>query len=318
VDRVIAWHPPALAEAKIGLRNILAWLVPKDFVDSWSAPPRYGLGIILVVLLLLTLREVIVGRRDHGEPSLAARQGLFLAISGTLVAYAVILTFTMTLVDRLTSMDARILSPGYFLWLILSVAGLFALRRSQRGPWRRVAAAAVALWILSYGFQTSKQVLELSQDGQGYASRAWRASPTMDWVRRAPVVPIYTNDLAAIFFLTRRTAGFIPVAYNPATGQARADYPDWLASMRTTLAQDHGILVLFGGDPLPFEPEMLTDLTENLTPWARFPDGAVYGSGLVPSGGVRLPYRAQAGCPGVPRPRLRGGRCSTDNSCPLQ
>ncbi|MEX0787831.1 MAG: hypothetical protein WD906_07830 [Anaerolineales bacterium] len=275
-DRVLGWHPPTRGEWKIALRDVLEWVFPVDLVDGLSAAPRYLFGSLLVVVFAVTL--LLLWRRSAaagGKPD--SPQAMPRALMAYLAAHGLLLLLTVSVADRLTGIDSRTLAPAYVIWLVLTISAAAVIWRRGPSGVRVALGIMLGLGLASYAIQSFDRVTELSRDGQGYSAARWRVSQTAAFVRGAGDVPIYTNDLAAVYFLTGRTASFIPVPYNPATGEGRADYVAWLATMHSDLREHEGLLVIFGSEPLPVEPELLADLTQGLVLRGRFLDGAAYG-----------------------------------------
>lgn len=276
-DRVLGWHPATRGEWKIALRDGLEWVFPAGLVDGLSAAPRYVFGFLLAAVFAVTL--ILLWRRSAaaagGKPD--SPRSMPRALMAYLGAYGLLLLLTVSVADRLTEIDSRTLAPAYAIWLVLTISAAAVVWRSGRKGFRAVLGLVLGLALASYAIQTVGRVRELSREGQGYSAARWQESQTAAFVRSAPEVPIYTNDLAAVYFLAGRTASFIPVPYNPATGQGRADYGAWLASMHADLREHDGLLILFGTNPLPVEPELLADLTRGLVFRGQFLDGAAYG-----------------------------------------
>lgn len=281
-DRVLGWHPPTRGEWKIALRDGLEWILPGEFVDGLAATPRYLFGFLLAVVFAATLLPLWKRRAAAAGGKPASPQAMPQALMAYLAAYGLLLLLTVSIADRLTEIDRRTLAPAYAIWLVLTISAAAFVWRTGRSGVRVALGIVLGLGLASYALQTLDRVIELSRDGQGYSAARWQVSPTAAFVRGAGDVPIYTNDLAAVYFLAGRTASFIPVPYNPATGQGRADYESWLATMHSDLSEHRGLLVIFGSEPLPVEPELLADLTQGLVLRGRFLDGAVYGR---PDGG---------------------------------
>jgi hypothetical protein len=102
----------------------------------------------------------------------------------------------------------------------------------------------------------------------------------MEYLRSLPLsVPLYTNDIPAIYFHADRMAHFIPVRQNPAEGDLREDYTLELNKMQTILQNEDGILILFGSDPEErLHTADLTDLTFGLEEFRVFENAVIYRS----------------------------------------
>jgi hypothetical protein len=116
-------------------------------------------------------------------------------------------------------------------------------------------------------------------DGQGYTSRAWAESATIERIKSLPAgTPIFTNGYDAVYFLTGRRAMFLPEKTVHGTGRANAMYASELAHVRKQLLDQNGVLVYFNGFPerayLPSEDESRREL--NLRLISRETDGTIY------------------------------------------
>jgi hypothetical protein len=104
----------------------------------------------------------------------------------------------------------------------------------------------------------------------------------MEYLRALPPVPIYTNDIPAIYFHADRMAHFIPVKLNPAEETTRQDYPEELLEMRKTLNDKNGILILFGKDPeARLHSAELSDLLMGLEEVKAFEDAIIFQSSTL-------------------------------------
>jgi hypothetical protein len=279
VDRPpAAWHPPSLDSLQLGSRTILNWVLPDALVDSLPGAYRIAAaGILMMVAAVLVAWYLRATRSTKDAPG-SHGTGLSLALVSYAVAYLGVVSISVLGFDRITPLDGRILCPLLLVGLILACS-ILGLAWQKGNALARALLAAIAVLFLTFQvFRAVGVVRRLEQDGQGYSSSAWRSSPTIGFIRQLDDVPIFTNDLPAVYFLTGRISSYIPTDYNPAAAQVRADYRDWLGTMHSTLKANDGVLVIFGGDPLPIEPGHLADLTAGLVIAERFPDGAVFRS----------------------------------------
>jgi hypothetical protein len=265
------WHlppPPVWQEAARGLLN---WALPDFLVES--LPGSVALGLLLALIAAGGLAVAWSTRRvlQRNPGGWSCLMLLHLCYG---VAYALTVLVTVSLVQRVTPLDDRILSPLYPTAIILGSGMMFWLW-GARGAVTK--GALVATCVLLAVFQLARfrgLVHTLPSDSRGFASNSWRTSETIAYVRGLPQAPIYSNEIQAIYFLTGRMATFIPTPLNPATGEPRADYPVALARMRERLRSQGGALVLI--DPSELSSEELSDLAEGLRLVGEFPDGVVY------------------------------------------
>jgi len=275
VDRALAFHFPTSSNLKMLAISVFSWLFPEEYLAGLSRLPLLLLDGFIVLLTGGLILWMFSGKlRKDGLSALLT--GLELVLLVGAASYSTALLISLSFVDRLTPLDNRILAPLYLNLGLLVMVGLSRLWSRIRRAGRILVAAACGTLIFAHAVKAQAVFGGLRSDGQGYASLAWQNSPTMTYVTALPPVPIYTNDIVAVYFLGGRVASFIPTDYNPATDTLRTDYPEWLATMRRRMLKEDAVLVLFGPDPLPIDPEQLAQLTEGLKLVERFQDGAVY------------------------------------------
>ena len=84
------------------------------------------------------------------------------------------------------------------------------------------------LYVGSLPVRGMVRVNTLHNQGLGLSTPGWQHSETMAALASFGNVPIYTNDIPAVYFYTGRMAAFIPVRENPADGEYRGDYEEAL------------------------------------------------------------------------------------------
>ena len=122
-------------------------------------------------------------------------------------------------------------------------------------------------------------IVELRSAPQGYASGIYRNSPTIEYVRQFPDVPIYSNDLPALYFWADKMAIFIPSRINPSTLEYDSveRYELSLQNMYERMVQEGAVLIIFGPNPYSrLDQNHLSDLTRDLTLTAEFKDGLIF------------------------------------------
>jgi hypothetical protein len=164
--------------------------------------------------------------------------------------------------------DDRTLIPVHVVSIILVTCLVSKLlARFQGQHWIRIALVLAAIALLgSYSFRAASWFTRTQRDGQGYASRAWKESETIQRVKDLPPgIPIYSNAYDAIHYLTGRPAILIPEKVVFVTGQPNRNYEAELEKMGTTLRIKKGVLVYFNTLPerwyLPAESELRTRLS---------------------------------------------------------
>jgi hypothetical protein len=270
----MAWHAPPARDWEAAARIVLNWGLPDVVVErltgNWSILAFLAMGLLAAGLAVWVVRALWKDWRNEARTGSVV--GLLLALYGTV--YLLEFLATVLFVRRIVPADNRLLSPLFLAGVLLLTAALWR-GWSQPAPVGKVLVALACVGIAGFqAWRLSGLLKVLPEDSRGFASNAWRTSETMAYVRGLPQVPIYSNEIQAIYFLAGRTATFIPTPLNPATGQPRSDYPEALANMRERLRTQGGALVLI--DPLELSPEDLSELTDGLRLVAEFPDGVVY------------------------------------------
>jgi hypothetical protein len=273
------WHPPDPEEWIGGIKVFLEWILPSNVVLGMKS-----LVSILTFILFLSTMGLLA------YPSLRSRSGkkdssrdlsktLISIVTIYLFAYVSFVVITVVFLDTMTLLNQRILSPIYLPGLI------FILIVGWRW-WKKTGKAAQILigifLIVLFGNQiwrTNEKVDELRIAPRGYASGIYRNSPTVEYVQQLPNVPIYSNDLPALYFWADRMAIFIPSRINPSTLMygSNEQYEQSLQQMRQRMSQEEAVLIIFGPDPYNrLEQNHLSDLTRDLILVAEFIDGLVF------------------------------------------
>jgi len=135
------------------------------------------------------------------------------------------------------------------------------------------------LFLLVHLVSSGYVVWKSHQDGLGYASRKWKQSAVIEYIRSQPEdVLIYSNGADALHLLTGRCALSIPAKFSAVTLQRQDNYFQGLESMREQLSENDGLLVYLRlidwRDYMPLEEELLERLP--LESVIRVSDGSVY------------------------------------------
>lgn len=271
------WHPPA-AEAWRGALDLsLKWLVPDRIAGLLTGSAAVSVITFVSLLLISVLLALRLARRVRASPaqdSLLVHlvvQGLFC------LAYLITIVVTVLLFDRLTPLDERILSPVHLSLLIILALGAAYLSRGSK-PSRRWSVALLVVVLAAFHIYRSALVAEsLALDGRGYASERWRTSPTLTYARSLPDVPVFTNNLPAMYFVAGRITYAIPTPTNLSSLESNPDYARELAEMRNLLRETDGYLVYVGYPPTdPQGSAELEALTFGLVPVHVFSEGTIF------------------------------------------
>lgn len=191
-----------------GIGRVGAWLVPSPVLPAWGVPLAVGIGVAVLGLVHQTLRD----KAPERSPSQR-----WLAVLLTFMAvYAVILVFSRTFVGGAIEFDDRILSPLYLCGgaAVGTMIGLEWTKWGQRGRWG-TALAALA-WVAAAVVVDVGQVKEMRAEGYGYEGADWQATDFAQWLKtNGDRYEIWSNDPAAIYFLTGRPARMLPMTLAP-------------------------------------------------------------------------------------------------------
>jgi len=278
VDRLLAaWHPPTRLQWEQAARTVLNWGLPDIVVERLSgAAGLLGLAFVCV-LAILAAAWLVWSRRQRQHSPKAPWTGLLLLLIFYGVMYLLVVLGTIVFLDRMTLLDNRLLSPFYLAGVIIATSLLAEAWGRTRGR-GRIPIAVVCVLVVGFSlFRFYGLIRVLPEDAKGFASNAWRQSETIAAVRDLPPLPLYSNEIQALYFLTGRTAIFVPTPINPATGQPRDDYATSLAEMRRMVAHGEAMLVLFASPEEILQDGGMSDLTLGLPLIAQQADGAVFG-----------------------------------------
>jgi hypothetical protein len=291
-DREFVYHPPGLGKAVTGLSTISGWLlvgrVRPGFRIMFFAVEMVAVSLF-AIYLVRQMRQASHG--DNCEPAGAIQGGpverrlggspvplIFLVFT---VIYISFLIFTASFVDADFVPDERALVPVHVAMIVLvSVLSWKVFTTLRKVGMVRITFIAIAvLFLCSYSVRGGMWLWHTRQDGQGYASRAWRESKTIEQVKTLPAgAPIFSNGYEAIYYLTHRPAMYLPEKVKHGTGRVNVNFAAEVESMGKALKDRRGVLVYFNTFPerwfLPSEIDLRKQLP--LSPITTLNDGSIY------------------------------------------
>ncbi|HMK07556.1 MAG TPA: hypothetical protein VK449_00845, partial [Anaerolineales bacterium] len=272
----LAWHPPSPEAWRVGAVALLGWLSPDRWVAALGDRRVVVVAAVLVGLGTAGALWVVVRQwaRVSAKPASLVLASILAALG---LGYAGFLLATVLVVDRLVPLNDRLLSP---LLLLLLQAGVLAVAWLSTRLRSRLRWALAALVVAFGAFNLFRQVAlvrSLREDGQGYAARAWRDSPTLEYACSLPDIPIYSNDLPAIYFSCGRIARTLPNARNAATGASNPAFDEEVHDLLDSVLRQGAVVVIVGwyGEDRLARLGADSYLTE-LSPTKAFPDGIVF------------------------------------------
>ena len=226
----------------------------------------------------------------------AAKTVLSLWMLAFLSTYCAFVFLSICLLDALTPLDGRILSPA------LLAAGLLALqwiwshsRRDGKDSGNGASGVRPWQWLVAGGLIVAcgrgGSALSLARQrhdtGYGYTSRAWRSSPTLAWIESLPRgITIYSNAPDLIAFRCNRVTLPLPTKFSPTSLQPNAHLENEIDALNADL-RNGALVVTFPGSPRSYLlSEHDLERACHVPQLFRFADGTVYG---FPKSSVALP-----------------------------
>jgi hypothetical protein len=271
------FHAPATEVWVNGGKTMLRWFLPDRIIDSLGGIEVYIVVLVSSSILLVLLFNIFRFYKHQAiaiidQPSLITRLILI-----NITAYFIFLIVTVFFLDRLTPLNNRILAPIHMLVLILITQVFYKISIRQRA-WEIIfLITTIALFV---GFQSYREfhlLKDLNKDGQGYANSTWRESETLRFICDIPSVPIYSNDLPAIYFHCHRFAKSIPYPVNLASQEANDEYLSEIILMREDIIKKDGLVAFIGwyGDER-LERTGFVEVVKGMTLIKTFDDGLIY------------------------------------------
>jgi hypothetical protein len=198
VNRALAWHPPGTEHFASLQATVSEWFL---------LPLSLGVPALAALALMSVYWGVRPGRSDPGSP--VAIRLIALAI----LAYAVFLLVSITLIDHHTPLDDRILFPLFPLCWILLIHTLLAIKgRIARGfAWLLILVqVAAGTWHGTVDWRATRD------HGLGLTRHAIREMPVLTWMRGLPPnIPAITNGPELCTIYLDRTCAMLPRSFDP-------------------------------------------------------------------------------------------------------
>ncbi len=188
-----------------------------------------------------------------------------------LVIYTVFFISVICLVDAETNFNTRTLAPVFPLALILSVClihNIFITEEANR-KLKPLLIAFCAVFIFSYSSSAVSWGVKMHNFGEGYSSVKWRNKQGgnfkfLDKLKTFPPnIRVYSNDRAAVYFLTGIPAASIPPKINATAKLENENYTGQIANIKGEIEAGNAVIVYFSGVDryfLPNESELIERL----------------------------------------------------------
>ena len=226
------------------LEALTAWLLPDHVPFSLRVAVFALFFLAAAVLTIVQVRDTL--RRARNTRVVEGWLPLILALFFVFYMGFMVLS---TSIEANLSLNGRYAFPAYVMTVLL-VTILVARVGDAHGLARVLRYGLVALAVFVIGSHAARAAVRSHtafDTGIGYASLAWRTSPTIAAVRKLPPeAVIYSNGADAIAYLLGRPAHFIPERVQLRTGVDNPDkpYEAQLADLHARLSAGPAYLVL--------------------------------------------------------------------------
>lgn len=279
-NRSLLFHPLTTDKLQEGTRTFLSFLLPDRFIVYDNAPAVWDTLAVLSLFGLIGL-VIIFWKTSFGNnssPKQTQSRFAFLVVL-QVVLYMAVLFASLTFFDASTALENRILVPAFTGMILIFITILSRFWQSMQA-WKQWAALVLAgVAVISFIYDGRRAVIDLSQDGQGYASAYYRNSQTIDALKRLPEVDIWTNRVPAVNILAGRPAYALLAPIDPLTRLKRPNYDSSLNAIRQSVLDGKSILVVFEAKQVlddPVEGEWLRDVTAGIPAVFESEDGMIF------------------------------------------
>ena len=240
INRSPVLHAPGPAYVSRGVDTASRWVLPGD--APW--PVEAAALVVLAAGLLLAARASRPGdaqsaARDQRRSALAGVLGLFSA------AYLLALIGDRALFDVTGRLDARFLLPVHATGLALAAWALRAVDLRHSRLAQLGVGAVVGVQLVSGSLWITDAATDAAVRPGGFAAPEWVQSRVIAETRAlAPSVPVFTNDVGALFFRSGRVAEAVPEKSILLTGRANRAYDAQIEAMAAGLRRGGVLLYL--------------------------------------------------------------------------
>lgn len=195
------------------------WWANLETTAAWILPDAVPLAVricLLVAVLAFAIwqfaRQFAAWRQARLDRSCEQRIVFSLMLGLFFVGYLAFVWLSTALEANLQFVG-RYGFPAYVVLVMMVTTQASGLDRNLRGIgtiWLALGGLA-ALVLASHALRTSVRTHQVFQEGNGYLSRDWQASPTIAAIRALPAnAVIYSNGADALALLTERSTRIVP------------------------------------------------------------------------------------------------------------
>jgi len=280
-NRQLVFHIIPAAKIEEGMRFLWDWLLPDagDFVSR--ALPLASIIFYLFIILVAVGSLLWIKRLVKEKQSLQESQYLGISTPIYMLGYLALLVMTLLFLDASPIFEAHIMFPVYTSILILLVMGLKWLWDRNQFVIRALVIVAGLGMGLVFAQDTYQSARTISWDAQGFGSTTWMNSEMINVIRQLPEdVPLYSNKIMAIQFLTNRPAFGLDSPINPATDRPRVGYAEEVQSVRKAVLNGEGYMAIFYYKDLLNSTDdaiMMEDLGNGMPVLYDLEEGVIFG-----------------------------------------
>lgn len=257
---------PTLTQGAQTIAHLLAPTLEWEPVP-WLAAGATAVALIALVWSTVRLEGEVRPEPARDDPRWNAQRELLRAAGCLAVAYVALVFASRAVADPDIPLDFRLLAPLVPLGVAaVAVVAARAWRVISR-PARVLGVLALTGWLATAARADWQQLSDAMADGGDFASRTWRESPTLAWVRaQEPARAIYTNWPCAIWFHLDRVVYDLP----------RATDAETMRRLAERLRATNGVLVAWTAPNPDAAPTDTLVAGAGLVRIAEFSDGAAY------------------------------------------
>lgn len=275
-NRVILYHPPTANQLRQGVATISAWILPARIDQNLRIALFILIGLMLLVLFILDFRQ---GNSTNEDQHYKVAGSQFVILLGLfIIVYLGSLVLSLTFFDASTRLNDRILSPVYITGLLAGFVIIWNSNFYQKYVLVQIGMVGAILVFIGVNLLQGINVAnQMRLDGKGFSGRVWRSSETIDQVKDLPQdTLIYTNEAFAVYYLTGKSANWIPESFDPVKGLQADDYKQHISKMQEDIIRFNGALVIFNTIAKANVYAPIQELTSQLQLWSQNDDGSIY------------------------------------------
>jgi hypothetical protein len=242
VNRSLDVHLVSERHINTAVTTLASWLFPNSIPANLSAAL---LGVIFSVAVVGYYRYRY-GIADCVDAVSRSERRAVIVSAVLALAYMVVLTLSISLVDFYTPLDTRILSPLYPLALVLAL-WLFRLAVRQERALPRVASVAAGLLLVAGQVLHGSSVYKLTREqGSGFSNKRWAHSKLLARLATLPPdVNVYSNAPDVIDLMTDRDSVSLPAQFDSTTGDVVASFEEDMQRFRARFRADEGAVLVY-------------------------------------------------------------------------